>query len=556
MTAVAERMQRDLGFPVGVLITVWAMTAGLALAATAGQTADAVVEHPADALVFLLLALALQMFSVPIYGRGSISVAAIGLLAAGFALGPGPAMTVGFLAALVQFVRRRGLVHRAIFDAANLTLSSGGAAFAYAGVTFVTDATPVRFVGAVVAGSVFYALNVGVLSLAMALTEHTALVGVWRERFHWLTAHYLAFGPLALACTTAFERVGFAGLMAFALPPALLVFSVHQYLERTRAAVEEARRTNDHLQVANRELGARNDDLHELFEFAGGLAARAADEAALVAYAETAVARLAGSGVRIHVGPEEVGEIALVAGMRRVGTLVLDAPPADAARWERLRDTVLPQLATALESAHLVAHVRRTHLATIAALSRSMEAKDYYTGGHTERVAAIAVALARRLGVTGADLEAIEIGALLHDIGKIGIPEHILHKPGPLTEDEWAVMKQHPVISDYILSEVDLPAIVRQIARSSHERMDGAGYPDRLAGELIPLVARIVLVADAFDALTTDRPYRRARHTLAALEEVRANAGTQFCPEVVDALHRLFREEPQALAGDLAGLAA
>jgi HD-GYP domain-containing protein (c-di-GMP phosphodiesterase class II) len=103
---------------------------------------------------------------------------------------------------------------------------------------------------------------------------------------------------------------------------------------------------------------------------------------------------------------------------------------------------------------------------------------------------------------------------------------------------------------------VDLPPIVRQIARSSHERIDGAGYPDGLAGDEIPLPARIVLVADAFDALTTDRPYRRARHTLAALQEVRGNSGTQFCPIVVDALERLFREEPQALAGGLAIVAA
>ena len=155
--------------------------------------------------------------------------------------------------------------------------------------------------------------------------------------------------------------------------------------------------------------------------------------------------------------------------------------------------------------------MRKTHLETIAALSRSMEAKDNYTGGHTERVSDIAVALATRLGYAGADLDAIEIGALLHDIGKIGIPESILHKPGPLDNDEWLVMKRHPIISEFILSEIDLSPLVLQIARSSHERMDGQGYPDGLAGEAIPLPARIVLVADAFDALTTDRPYRRAR---------------------------------------------
>ena len=178
-----------------------------------------------------------------------------------------------------------------------------------------------------------------------------------------------------------------------------------------------------------------------------------------------------------------------------------------------------------------------------------MEAKDYYTGGHTERVAEVAVALAERLGYSGVELDAIQIGALLHDIGKIGIPEQILHKPGPLDDEEWRVMKEHPLISEYILAEVDLHPIVLKVARSSHERMDGKGYPDGLPGDQIPLPARIVLVADAFDALTSDRPYRSARTVAAAMEEVRAHTGTQFCPHVVEALEALYREQPQLLGG-------
>jgi putative nucleotidyltransferase with HDIG domain len=176
-----------------------------------------------------------------------------------------------------------------------------------------------------------------------------------------------------------------------------------------------------------------------------------------------------------------------------------------------------------------------------------MEAKDYYTGGHTERVSTMAKALARRLGYTGAELDAIEIGALLHDIGKIGIPERILNKPGKLDDEEWRVMKEHPVISEYILSDVGLPNVVLEIARSSHERLDGKGYPDGLAGEQIPLPARVVLVADAFDALTSDRPYRRARPLPVALQEIRKHAGSQFCPRVVAALEDLYRDEPQSL---------
>jgi hypothetical protein len=191
--------------------------------------------------------------------------------------------------------------------------------------------------------------------------------------------------------------------------------------------------------------------------------------------------------------------------------------------------------------------MRQAHRDTIAALSRSMEAKDFQTGGHTERVSEIAVALATRLGYEGEELEAIEIGALLHDIGKIGVPEHILHKPDPLNEDELAVMTRHPVISEFILADTGLHPIVRQIARSSHERIDGTGYPDRLPGEDIPLPARIVFVADAFDAITSDRPYRRAEGVESALVELRANAGTQFCPRVIAELERIYWDEPELL---------
>ena len=119
--------------------------------------------------------------------------------------------------------------------------------------------------------------------------------------------------------------------------------------------------------------------------------------------------------------------------------------------------------------------LRRAHRDTIAALSRSMEAKDLYTGGHTGRVAAVSVALAEHLGYDGDALDAIEIGALLHDVGKIGIPEHILRKQGPLDDEEWVIMRTHPLVSDFILAELDLDPIVRECARSSHERMDGHG---------------------------------------------------------------------------------
>ncbi|HVH52476.1 MAG TPA: HD-GYP domain-containing protein, partial [Gaiellaceae bacterium] len=329
--------------------------------------------------------------------------------------------------------------------------------------------------------------------------------------------------------------------------------SVRQYVSKTRESVEEVRAANSELQAAVAALEERNADLHDLFEFAGGLAARAHDRATLVGYAGDALRHIAGTEVRVSTDLN--GQVPLVAGGTPVGSLELgDALGSE--RWERLRDTLLPQLATALESTALVEEVRRKHLATIAALSRSMEAKDYYTGGHTERVAQVSVAIAQRLGFEGAELDAIEIGALLHDIGKIGIPEAILHKETELDEDEWTQMRQHPVISDYILSDLDVHQYVRQIARSSHERIDGGGYPDGLKGEDIPLPARIVLVADALDALTTDRPYRRARPLAAALVEMRDHTGTQLCPTVMAALERVLREQPQVVGRRLQAVSA
>lgn len=532
---------------IGVLITAVASIAAAAIAVTGPTAVHRIQARPLEYACFLGLTLALQLLAVEVYGRGSVSVSGIGLLAVGFAFGAGAAMLTALIAAVVHLVRRRskGRLHRSIFNAASWALSAGLGAAVFAALTGPGSSSAMQIAPALAAGLALWAANIGLVSLVFSLDEGRAFLAVWQEKFRWLTVHYVAFGPLALASTIAFDRVGFTGILAFALPPALLMITVREYLSRTAEAIGDVRRANEELQRANVELEARNADLHDLFEFAGGLAAQAHDRAALVDYAQTALARLTGDEVKISVGLGEAGGDLLAAGGHPLGSVHV----AESERWRRLRDAVVPQLATALESATLVERVRKTHLETIAALSRSMEAKDYYTGGHTERVATVAVALARRLGFQGADLDAVEIGALLHDIGKIGIPERILHKPGPLDDEEWKVMKEHPVISEYILAEVDLPPIVLQIARSSHERMDGAGYPDGVPGEEIPLAARIVLVADAFDALTSDRPYRRGRRIRDAMDELRAHAGSQFCPRVISALEQVYREEPHLLAG-------
>jgi putative nucleotidyltransferase with HDIG domain len=518
-----------------LLVTLTCVAATIGIVLTIGATARMVTESPWEFVLFLALVLGLQLFSVEGYGGGHIGVSAIGVLAAGFVLGPGPAMAIAVLTPLVQWVWARGLLHRVVFDAGQLALSAGLASLTYVALEPVATMVP----AALVAGAVYATVNNGFLCIAIGTSENRSIAAVWRERFGFARFHYLSFGPLALGVSYAYERLGIVGMIVFAVPPVLALLSVRQYVQHTRASVDEIQRKNVEVEM-------RNDDLQRLFEFAGGLAARAHDQDSLVSFAQTELSRLTGRRVQLYLGDTGSGDV-LASGGKVVARAEFEGGGSE--QWLRLRDTLLPQLATAIESASLVEKVHKTHRETIAALTRSMEAKDFYTGAHTERVAEIAGALARRLGYNESEAAAIEIGALLHDIGKIGIPERVLQKPSALDDEEWALMKRHPIISDDILAEIDLHPFVRQIARSTHERLDGNGYPDGLSGDEVPLPARIVLVADAFDALTSDRPYRAQRPTRDALEEISAHAGTQFCPHVVAALQDVFRERPELFSG-------
>jgi HD-GYP domain-containing protein (c-di-GMP phosphodiesterase class II) len=192
------------------------------------------------------------------------------------------------------------------------------------------------------------------------------------------------------------------------------------------------------------------------------------------------------------------------------------------------------------ENRGLLASLSRGHLQLIRGLAQSIDAKDPYTAGHTSRVAQYSVRIAGALGLDDATRREIEHGALLHDIGKIGVPDAVLMKPGPLDDAEWEAMRQHPLVACAILDGVDLSPTVLSMVRHHHENLDGTGYPDHLAGDDLPLPARIARVADAFDAMTSDRPYRDALSLAAARAELRRNAGTQFCPEIVDVFEELI----------------
>ena len=170
------------------------------------------------------------------------------------------------------------------------------------------------------------------------------------------------------------------------------------------------------------------------------------------------------------------------------------------------------------------------------ALLAALEARDGYTGNHSEAVVDLSVKVARRLGLSEEEVAEIEQVAILHDVGKIGIPDSVLNKPGPLGEGEWEQMRQHPAIGGRIVASTEGIAHLAPAIRAEHERWDGEGYPEGLQGKEIPLASRIVFACDAFHAMTSDRPYREAMGPRAAIEELERNTGTQFCPRTISAL--------------------
>ena len=176
----------------------------------------------------------------------------------------------------------------------------------------------------------------------------------------------------------------------------------------------------------------------------------------------------------------------------------------------------------------------------VDALLAAIEARDGYTVAHSRAVVGMSVAVARRLGLPEDEVSDVEQAAILHDVGKIGVPDSVLNKPGPLNEGEWESMREHPVIGERIVASIEGLAHLAPIIRAEHERWDGKGYPDGLSGGHIPLASRVVFACDSFHAMTSDRPYRRAIEVRAALEELKKNAGKQFDPDVVRVLHDLL----------------
>jgi putative nucleotidyltransferase with HDIG domain len=207
---------------------------------------------------------------------------------------------------------------------------------------------------------------------------------------------------------------------------------------------------------------------------------------------------------------------------------------------------------TALRHAELLAGQAMTAMlgqsngasrSAVAALAAAIDARDNYTHAHSEQVVQLAAEIARRMGLSSPDVDRVRDGAMLHDVGKVAIPNEILYKPGPLTPAEWEIMREHPVIGERILLRTPELAAIAPLVRHEHERWDGTGYPDGLAGTAIPLGSRIILACDAYNAMITERPYRHPMTDAQAADELRANAGTQFDPDVVETLLDVLAEQ-------------
>jgi HD-GYP domain-containing protein (c-di-GMP phosphodiesterase class II) len=227
---------------------------------------------------------------------------------------------------------------------------------------------------------------------------------------------------------------------------------------------------------------------------------------------------------------------------RRLGVLHLDRGPLQEPFSEddfRLVDAIAASVSVGIESAQLVEKQRNQFIDTVTALARTVELRDQYTSGHTQRVTSYSLMLAEELGLSTAERQQIRIGTPLHDIGKIGVEDAILRKPGKLTPAEFELMKQHTLKGVAILEPIPDLGPMLSIVRHHHERWDGTGYPDGLASERISPAARIVAVADAFDAMTSDRPYRLALSVEKAFAELLRHAGSHFDPACVEAFLRL-----------------
>jgi diguanylate cyclase (GGDEF)-like protein/putative nucleotidyltransferase with HDIG domain len=435
-------LDRRLSLTVG-LVSALGVTAGVAGLALSWTSQDLLGLLAILLLVGVGQALALEADE----GAAVLSVSAVGCLAASSLFGFRAALPLAITSVAVDWSARRQPLHNVLFNIGALTLASLTAASIFNLAQFFPEGTQHRLAIAalgLVAGAGYFAVNMGLVSLALALQGHERWWSVFREQFAWLLPHYVVYGFIGGVMALAYEAVNLLALAVFAVPLLLMRKTQEAYLKHTHRSAQKLRQAAETIQSQNVSLELANKLLKE-------------------------------------------------------------------------RSTA------AMES-----------------LSATVDARDSYTAGHSRRVQQLALAIGRELGLSQAELDLLGHAALFHDIGKLAIPDAVLLKPASLTLDEWSLMQRHAEEGARIIDRLGFLNDAVPAIRHHHERFDGTGYPDRLAGEDIPLGARIIHVADALDSMLTTRIYRAARPAAEALHELRASAGTQFCPRCVGALERIL----------------
>jgi hypothetical protein len=397
-------------------------------------------------LVFPALAVLAEVVGADVYGSSTVSLSAVPVLAAATAGEARAAVLAAVLAGVTTTVRsgtRRLEQH--VFNPCALALSGCVAAVVTAPAT--GSALPWLVVAGLLAGVAYFAVDNGLVALAVGLDQQRPPRQVLREDLSWLLPSFTAYGLLGALLGSAWTLAQGWGVVAFLVPPALLRQAQKQYLARTEDAVRELRRSSSALHAAHDAL-----------------------------------------------------------------------------------------------SHH--------HRSTAAALAQAIEARDSGTGGHVHRVTALAQALLEQVDPVLAADEQLSFGFLLHDVGKIGVPDAILRKAGPLDEHERRIMDTHPEIGHRIVGQAGFSPMVSEIVLTHHERWDGRGYPQGLRGEEIPLATRLFAVADSLDAMISDRPYRRGIPLEHAIAEVVRHSGSQFDPRAVEALVAMDRRDVARLLED------
>jgi diguanylate cyclase (GGDEF)-like protein/putative nucleotidyltransferase with HDIG domain len=417
---------------------------------TAAGIAGAVFGHSTD-IVGLLTIIGLvgigQALSLEVEETGSISVSAVGALAAAAIIGPRAALPLALTMSAVEWSARRAVFHQLLFNVGALSLASLGAAAIFSFHMGGRIGTGIFVASGLLAGLAYFVVNMGLVSAAVGLEGRESPRRVWTERFAWLLPHYAVYGFIAAVIYEAYKPIGAWAILVFALPLFLMRKTQEAYLKHTQRSAHKLRAAAETIQSQN----------------------------------------------------------------------------------------------VSLEQANRLLKERST--AAMESLSATVDARDAYTAGHSRRVQQLALAVGRELGLSQAELELLGHAALFHDIGKLGIPDAILLKPGALTDEEWVVMASHAEEGASIINRLGFLSDAVPAIRHHHERFDGGGYPEGLAGEDIPLGARIIHVADAFDSMLTTRVYRPARPAQDALDELHRNAGSQFCPRCVGALEAIVATE-------------